>query len=340
MDDASNVDKVAPWDRVIAKAEEKFNEIATADGNLVTFRREAMFAHQAFEKPGSDYLRSCDASSLFNALINVASVGLTLSPAEKLAYLVPRAEGKGKERKVLCCLDISYRGLKKIAEDSGSVLTAVAEVVREGDEFEWIDKLTRPKHRFDPFANARDRGDIRGVYCMAVLANGITQVEALSMEEIKKIRDCSKSSDGPWADWFEEMAKKSAVRRASKMWPHSARMQTANHIIDQHQGLIDLVEAPTTTTIEGPSSISGEAEQKPTTGSPGEPPAEKNEPEKKGPADDKPMQPGQLRILRAKAKGLGISETALAEKFGPEEQWKFGDFATIQTWITNGGTAA
>jgi recombination protein RecT len=336
VSDESNT--AAPWMKVIAKAEPRFNEIAEADGNLVMFKREAMFAHQAFEKPGSDYLRTCDPASLYNAIINVASVGLTLSPAEKLAYLVPRAEGKGKDRKVLCCLDISYRGLKKIAEDSGSVLTAVAEIVREGDEFEWIDKLTRPVHKFDVFATAADRGPVRGAYCMAVLHNGITQVEALPMEQLNKIRACSKGESGPWIDWPEEMMKKSAVRRASKMWPHSPRMQVANSILDEHQGLVDL---PAPVLIPGPVETPTDTAPAERRGEPGEaPPAGEAPPEKPGkaaPNADKPILPGQVKILRARMKSASLAEDKVVEKFGAVDTWKFSDFERIQSFIAGGG---
>ena len=50
--------------------------------------------------------------SLRNAVINVAALGVSLNPAEKKAYLVPRGGA--------ICLDISYRGLAQIAVDSGA----------------------------------------------------------------------------------------------------------------------------------------------------------------------------------------------------------------------------
>jgi recombination protein RecT len=217
---------VANWAVAIANAEEKFTEIAVADGNAVTYQREAMFAMQIVG--GSEYLQKASPESLRNAVINVASVGLTLSPAHKLAYLVPR-DGKA-------CLDISYIGLVKIATDSGAVVAVHATIVRAKDGFEYFDAFTSPAHKFDPFANAEDRGDIIGVYAVAKLANGLTQVETLSREEIEKIRAVSKAKSGPWVAWFEEMAKKSVIKRASKLWPRTERLSQAVQILDQHQG--------------------------------------------------------------------------------------------------------
>lgn len=225
---------VVPFRSAIAAAEEKFNSIASQTGNLVLFQREAMFAMQSIE--ASDLLQKCSRESIQNAVINVASVGLSLSPATKLAYLVPR---KGK-----CCLDISYIGLVKLATDSGAVLAVKAELVREKDDFDYIDAFTSPRHKFNPFDSAETRGNVIGVYVLAKLANGITQVETLSREEIEKIKAVSKASNGPWVDWFEEMAKKAAIKRASKFWPRTERLGKAEEILNEHQGNVTAIQPP------------------------------------------------------------------------------------------------
>lgn len=226
--------QVAPWKAAIAAAEKKFEDIAKQTGNLVTWQREAMFAMQYVD--ASEFLQKCSGESIRNSVINVASVGLSLSPATKLAYLVPR---KGK-----CCLDISYIGLVKIATDSGSVLAVKAELVREKDEFEYLDAFTTPRHKFNPFDPAKDRGDIIGVYVIAKLANGITQIETLSREEIDKIRGVSKAASGPWVEWFEEMCKKAAIKRASKLWPRSERLGEAERVLNEHQGNVTVIAPP------------------------------------------------------------------------------------------------
>lgn len=212
---------------IVAEAEEQFIQIAASDGNTVNYQKEASFALQSIEK--SEYLQKCKPSSIRNAVVNVASVGLSLNPAMKLAYLVPR-DG-------LCCLDISYIGLTKIATDTGSVKAVKAEVVRANDDFEYMGPFDRPLHKFDPFATSAQRGDVRGAYTMARLANGETLVETLSMEEIDKIRAKSKAKSGPWFDWFEEMVKKSVIKRAYKMWPTTERLSKAVEVLNEHEGL-------------------------------------------------------------------------------------------------------
>ena len=71
---------------------------------------------------------------------------------------------------------------------------------------------------------------------MARLASGVTQIDTISREEIDKNRAVSKAKDGPWFAWFEEMVKKSAVKRASKMWPRTERLAAAEEVINLHQG--------------------------------------------------------------------------------------------------------
>jgi recombination protein RecT len=328
----SDESNIAPWTRAIGKAEPRFNEIAEADGNLVLFKREAMFAHQVISS--SSYLQKCSPESIFNAIVNVASVGITLSPAEKLAYLVPRYHKES--RQTLCCLDISYRGLKHIAESTGAIQTAVAELVRENDTWKWHDKLTKPTHDYDPMAPASHRGDVRGAYCIAVLPSGVLQVEPMSLEELEKVESVSQAKNGPWKDWWEEMAKKSVVRRASKMWPHNRRIAEATAVLDQHQGLTIIPESVAPPLPTGPVEEQPAGEAPPAGGeAPPEAPAPK--PGKPDPNANKPILAGQLKILRARMKSASVAEDKVVEKFGAVESWKFADFERIQAFIAGGG---
>lgn len=302
------------WAVAIADAESQFNEIAIPDGNLVTYQREASFAMQAVT--GSEYLQKCSPESLRHAVINVASVGLSLSPALKLAYLVPR---KGK-----ACLDISYIGLVKIATDSGSVAAAHATIVRANDDFEYFDAFTSPRHKFDPFAPTEHRGDVLGVYCVAKLANGISQIETLSMQEIAKIREMSKAKDGPWFDWFEEMVKKSVVKRGSKMWPRTERLSQAVAILNDHQGN-EIALTPDAEPVAVPQPTAKEPAA----------PTSKTTPGPAAATDGNPISEGQLRIVRAKLKNAALTDADLCARFTVDkaESLRFAQFAEIQEWI-------
>ena len=229
------------WEVIVNDVAPEFNRIAAFDGNLVNFEREARFAVQTLEN--NDALARCTQTSIRNAIVNVAAVGLTLNPAMKLAYLVPR-DGKA-------CLDISYIGLVKIATDTGSVAAVKCEIVRKNDQFEYNGPFEKPRHKFNPFASDAERGEIIGIYTIAKLTNGIDMIDCMDAEEINKIRNVSKAKSGPWQTWFEEMAKKAGIKRASKMWTRTERMSKAEEILNEHQGNeIDITPRNTTAAAQ------------------------------------------------------------------------------------------
>lgn len=216
------------WESIIRDTEDQFAAIAVADGSQVQFAKELGYAMQIIA--GSPSLQKCSTESLRNAFVNVAGLGLTLNPAMKLAYLVPR---KGK-----ACLDVGYLGLLHIATMAGCIRAAKAEVVCQNDQFDYIDAFTQPVHKFNPFASMNDRGAVVGAYCVAVLPDGLRMVETMSREEIIKIRTASKAGDdSPWTTWPIEMAKKAVIKRAYKSWPQKARMSDAVAYINASEGI-------------------------------------------------------------------------------------------------------
>ena len=101
-------------DLVTLVAEHKPQFLAVLSDKAIEWDREAQFACQIIQ--ANDYLLKialADKTSLRNAVVNVAAIGISLNPASKLAYLVPR---KGQ-----VCLDISYMGLMHIAQQSGAI---------------------------------------------------------------------------------------------------------------------------------------------------------------------------------------------------------------------------
>lgn len=217
------------WEAIVNSAEEEFCRIAVASGNAVVWARECQFALQIILK--NEHLQRCPTDSIRNAIINVAAIGLTLNPAMKLAYLVPR-DG-------LCCLDISYQGLVKIATDTNSVRLAKAEIVRRNDKWKYRGMFELPLHEFDTFEKAEARGPIIGVYCAAILHDGLKVIEHMNREELAKVRDVSKAKNGPWKTWPEEMIKKSVIKRAYKSWPKTERLSQAIAMLNEHEGMED-----------------------------------------------------------------------------------------------------
>ena len=223
--------EVVPWMQAIGNAKTKFNQIGGMD-----YDRESMFAMQSIVK--NDYILDVamkNPQSVRNAVINIAAVGLSLNPATKNAYLVPR-DGE-------ICLDISYMGLIKIATDTGSILWAKADVVYESDNFIYNGPASKPMHTADVFST--ERGDMVGVYCIAKTVDGEFLVETMTAADIADIRKKSKGADSKYSAWITftgEMWKKAVIKRASKTWPKTERsdkFDRAIHFIDESEGLED-----------------------------------------------------------------------------------------------------
>lgn len=208
----SNLQRFENLKQIVVMVQPQFDELAKIH-NAVNYKREASFALQALQD--NDYLATMamgNQDSLKRAIINVAAIGLSLSPVHKLAYLVPR------EKKV--CLDLSYRGFIQLATDLGSIKWAHAELVYDKDAFQLRGLGKEPLHNYAPFG---DRGKIIGAYCSAKTHDGDFINCVMTIEEIYAIRNRSQSwlggKSSPWKSDESEMIKKTVIRRAYKSWP-------------------------------------------------------------------------------------------------------------------------
>ncbi len=217
---------IAPWVAAVQEARQGFLKLADAE----TYEKESLFAYQAVQK--NNYLQKIANERpdyLRMAVINVAAIGLTLNPALQYAYIVPR-DG-------IAILDVSYKGLLKLATDSGAIKWAQAELVYSNDTFEYRGPSQEPLHSCNPFSG--DRGEFQGGYCIAKTVDDDILVEVMTATEIHEIRDRSelykKKKMGPWVDFFGEMAKKTLIKRAQKTWPKSSggRLEKAIEILNE-----------------------------------------------------------------------------------------------------------
>lgn len=211
------------------KSQENLFTGSLAD-NSVTWGKECQFAIQAFQK--NDFLAKTALSnpiSAQNAIINVAAIGISLNPASKLAYLVPR-DGT-------VCLDVSYMGLMHIAQATGCIQWGQAKVVYANDTYESNGIDTAPTHKYNAFG---ERGSVVGVYCTVKTSGGDYLTDEMSVSDVEAIRKLSKagtSKQGPWVNFWEEMAKKTVVKRASKYWPRATRLDAAIQVLNDEEGI-------------------------------------------------------------------------------------------------------
>jgi hypothetical protein len=119
-----------------------------------------------------------------------------------------------------------YRGLVKLARQAGGIKYIQADVVYEKDVFEYY-RDPDLKFRHVPFRGA-DKGDVTDVYAVAKFTNDEYQIVVLAKDEVELIRGRSQSAkSGPWVTDWNEMAKKSALKRLCKTLPVGTNSKVA-----------------------------------------------------------------------------------------------------------------
>ena len=161
-------------------------------------------------------LAACTPKSFLGAMMNAAQLGLEPNTPLGQAYLIP-FKNKGVDE---CQFQLGYKGLIDLAYRSGEVEVVQAQIVYENDEFECEYGLD-PKLVHKPADT--DRGNPVKVYAMFKTKSGGYGFEVMSMEDVrkhaKKYSQSYSSSYSPWTTNFEEMAKKTVLKRVLKYAP-------------------------------------------------------------------------------------------------------------------------
>jgi recombination protein RecT len=161
-------------------------------------------------------LLECDQASFLGAVIQASQLGLEPGGSLGHCYLIPY----GREVN----FQVGYRGMIELAMRAEKVSHISARAVHEGDLFEWEYGLNEGlTHK-----PGNKPGILTHVYCVVHLKNGCKMFDVMNMEEVETIRKSSKAgNNGPWKTHFEEMAKKSVIRRLFKYMPVSVELSTA-----------------------------------------------------------------------------------------------------------------
>lgn len=165
-------------------------------------------------------LLKCAPESFYGAVLQCAALGLEPGSALGHCYLLPFGNGKDKQGRPNAQLIIGYRGMIDLARRSGQIISLQAYCVHEQDTFNYKLGLD-PDIEHIP-ASVADRGKVTHVYAVAKLKGDGVQFEVMSRAEIEKVRTSSKAGNsGPWSFHWEEMAKKTVIRRLFKYLPVS-----------------------------------------------------------------------------------------------------------------------
>ena len=161
-------------------------------------------------------LAQCTPKSFLGAMMSAAQLGLEPNTPLGQAYLIPYVN-KGQ---LEVQFQIGYKGLLDLAYRSGEVDIIQAHIVYENDTFECEYGLN-PTLKHIPADS--DRGEPIKVYAVFKTKTGGYGFEVMSMDDVRrhaeKYSQAYKSGYSPWKTNFEEMAKKTVLKKVLKYAP-------------------------------------------------------------------------------------------------------------------------
>lgn len=208
---------------------------------------------------GNPDLQNADRLSLFDSAMKAAQDGLLPDGREGALVIFNTKDmvETRRQNKDVWIKKVQWMpmvaGIMKKARNSGQISTIVSRVVYAGDKFRnWIDD--DGEHIEYEAADDQDRAVVRKVFAMAKLKDGAVEIEVLTPADVEKIRNASKAKAGPaWTVWWDEMARKSAIRRLSKRLPLSSDL---DDLIRRDDDLYDFKgergEAPARISVQNP----------------------------------------------------------------------------------------
>lgn len=193
------------------------NEIAKALPSICTPDRFMRFALTSLQRVPA--LETCTQSSVLRCFLQLAELGIEADG--RRAHLIPFKNGDTTE----CTLILDYKGLLELVRRSGVVTSFRVETVCKNDpKFLWENGVIT--HEID--WRGGDRGEMQCVYAVCTMHGGETQSATMTRGEVDAIRNQSKGKNSPaWTGQYNEMAKKTVIRRLCKMLPFSTETQEA-----------------------------------------------------------------------------------------------------------------
>lgn len=196
------------------------------------FRRVAITAIQR-----NPELALADQKSLFGACMTAAQDGL-LPDGREAALVVFKTKIKrdGQEQYIQ---QVQYlpmvAGIRKRIYQSGEIRGLTARAAYQNDEFDYAYGL----NEFLEHKPCRlNRGPLIAAYAIVTYKDGSKEFDVMEIPDIEKVRYASRRPDsGPWKDWYDEMAKKSVIRRLGKGLPLSTDLQDLLHRDDSFYDL-------------------------------------------------------------------------------------------------------
>jgi recombination protein RecT len=199
-------------------------------------------------------LLNADRRTLFGACTKCAQDGLL--PDGREAALVTFRANVGSKQAPKYELHVQYMpmvsGIMKKVRNSGTIANWSVHVVKDGDVFDYElgdqEKLTHKP-------SLKNRGKTIAAYSIVKLKGGEVSREIMSVEEIEAVRSRSRAKDtGPWVTDYDEMCKKTVIRRHSKRLEMNTEDSDAPlaNVIRADDALNDFEPEPVTVAVTQP----------------------------------------------------------------------------------------
>lgn len=197
-------------------------EIAKALPSVITPERFTRMILSALST--TPKLAACTPKSFLGAMMSAAQLGLEPNTPLGQAYLIPyRNHGIDEVQ-----FQVGYKGLLDLAYRSDEIRIVQAHRVCENDKFECEYGL-EPKLVHIPAD--KDRGEVIKYYAMFKTKADGFGFEVMSVEDIKnhakKYSKAYVSGCSPWSSNFDEMAKKTVIKKVLKYAPLSSEFARA-----------------------------------------------------------------------------------------------------------------
>jgi recombination protein RecT len=184
---------------------------------------ERMFKLAVAASMRNPRLLDCAPQTIINSLLQAAEMGIEPVGSLGEGYLIPRWNKRNNCFE--CNFQPGYQGLLRLVMQSGIVASVDADVIREGDKFEYKKGLQLIfEHRPNLLGPAN--APVLAAYAIAYMktdeARTIAMVSRAELDGIRSRADAGSKRDAsqsPWETDYSEMAKKTALKRLCKLLP-------------------------------------------------------------------------------------------------------------------------
>jgi len=178
-------------------------------------------------------LAMCDPNSFFGSLLQALQLGLEVNTPLGQAWLIPRWDGKAKKLK--CQFQMGYQGLVDLCYRYGTYRRITAEVVYEGDYFDYKNGTTHYIEHVQKFKTDKPLY----VWALYETENGGSNFVVWTWDKVMKhAEEFSESFDSDKNEWKysawsstqeskESMAKKTMLEKVLKYAPKSVELKQA-----------------------------------------------------------------------------------------------------------------